>query len=406
MTEHLCYNQLMALELNKLTHAVAELGQNAVQRLADLDARLPAALATLNAVGVADEELCSKIDAARKFRWAGAIPTEEAVNSAFPLPAHPVRANVIAADGSQIYPDRHGVSLYYLINTGSIVFRYGLDEAPRTASTPEVFYEDADLYEEDGGQIPSVMIDAERDLRELGELARLAPAEAAAAPSLALLDNGLLLYIALQTQNQRLVDDFLRDYLTQLDALKASGAAVAGVVDRPRAASVVRLLRLACLKPEEITEAELRRLGPFQHITDALLFGFLQPGQRSALFVNASPANEDQYRPRGQTIYFFYLNAGRPGKAALLRVEVPEWVAKDAVKLNLAHAGIVEQCRVSDGFPYVLMRAHELAVVTVAERREFDQMIAGALIRQGLSPSVSQKAQGKAWTGGAKRRYR
>ncbi len=57
------------------------------------------------------------------------------------------------------------------------------------------------------------------------------------------------------------------------------------------------------------------------------------------------------------------------------------------------------QSKVTDGFPYVLMRAHELAVVTMAERREFGQMVVGGLLRRGLSPSVSQKAQGKAWTG-------
>jgi hypothetical protein len=405
-SERPCYNQGMSLELNKLTHDVDDLGKNAAERLADLDERLPAALATLRATGCADEELRRKIDMALKHRWTGAIPTDEPVNSVMPLPAHPARANIIAADGSQIYPDRHGVALYYLVNTGSIVFRHGLSEAPRTASTPQVYDEDADLYEEDGGQIPSVMIDAKRDLSELGELACLAKDEVPAAPTLALLDNGLLLYIALQTPNQRLVDDFLRDYLAQLDALKATGAAVAGVVDRPRAAGLVRLLRLALLKPEEINESELRQLRPFQHITDALLLSFLQPGERSALFINASPANQDRYQPRGHTIYFFYLNAGRPGKEALLRVEVPEWVAKDPTRLNLAHAAIVEQCRVSNGFPYVLMRAHELAVVTASERRDFDQMVAGALIRQGLKPSVSQKAQGKAWTGAAKRRYR
>ena len=396
----------MSLELNKLTHAVDDLGKNASERLADLDERLPAARAVLQSIGQADDELHRKINLALKFRWTGAIPTEEPVNCAVPLPPHPARANILAADGSQIYPDRHGVALYYLLNTGSIVFRHGLSEAPRTASTPEVYYEDADLYEEDGGQIPSVMIDAKRDLAELEELACLAKLEAPAAPTLALLDNGLLLYIALQTQNQRLVDEFLRSYLTRLDALKASGAAVAGVVDRPRAASLVRLLRLALLKPEEINETELRQLGPFQHITDALLVSHLQPGERSALFINASPANQDQYKPRGHSIHFFYLNAGRPGKEALLRVEVPEWVAKDPAKLNLAHAAIVEQCRVTGGFPYVLMRAHELAVVTASERRDFDQMVAGSLIRQGLTPSISQKAQGKAWTGAGKRRYR
>jgi hypothetical protein len=73
--------------------------------------------------------------------------------------------------------------------------------------------------------------------------------------------------------------------------------------------------------------------------------------------------------------------------------------------LDLVHAALLEQCRVSDGFPYVLMRAHELAVVTVAERREFDQMVIGSLIRRGLSPGLSQKAQGKQWTGSGRRKF-
>jgi hypothetical protein len=395
----------MALELNKLTHAVENLSASAAQRLTELAERLPMAQATLKAIGLADDELHRKVQAALKFRWAGAIPTAEPVDAAFPLPPHPARATVIAADGSQIYPDRHGISLYYLINIGSIIFRHGLPLAPSTASLPEVFFEDADLYEEDGGQIPSVKIDSERDLRELAALARSAATEAPAAPTVTLLDNGLLLYITLQAPNQKLSDAVIEAYLDQLTALRDSGAAPAGVVDRPRAASVVRLLRLAALAENEITDAELRALGAFQHLTDALLFNFLQPGERSALFVNASPANIDNYQRRGHTIYLFYLNAGRPGKDSLLRVEVPEWVAKDKAKLDLVHTAIVEQCKVTDGFPYVLMRAHELAVVTMAERREFDQMVTGALIRRGLSPSVSQKAQGKAWTGSAKRKY-
>jgi len=395
----------MALELNKLTHAVEALGANAAQRLNELGERLPMAYAALNAIGLADDELRRKVRAALQARWAGAIPTDEPVNAAIPLPPHPPRANIIAADGSQIYPDRHGVALYFLVNVGSIVFRYGLPHAPSTASRPEVFYEEADLYEEDGGQIPSVMIDAERDVRELGELARLATSEAPAAPTVALLDNGLLLYISLQVPNEKLIDQVISAYLAQLDQLRASGAAVAGVVERPRAASVMRLLHLATLSPDEIREEQLRQLGQFQNLTDGMLFDFLRPGERSALFESASPANLDRYKPKRHSIYFFYLNVGRPGKDSLLRVEVPEWVAQDKAKLDLVHAAIVEQSRTTDGFPYVLMRAHELAVVTAPERREFEQMVMGALIRQGLTPSVSQKAQGKAWTGAGKRRY-
>jgi hypothetical protein len=396
----------MALELNKLTHEVTALGANLAERLTQLAERLPAAQASLQALGVADELLQRKVAAALQFRWAGAIPTAEPINAAYPAPTPPARYNAIAADGSQIYPDRHGVALYYLINIGSIVFRSGLAQAPSQASQPQVFYEDADLYEEDGGQKPAVLIDAERDRRELAELARLAQVEAAQAPTVAVLDNGLLLYLSLQIDDQALIRELLNRYLDQLDLLRASGAAVAGVVDRPRAASVVRLLHLNGLALNEIRDEVLRDLGPdYAGLNDGLIFDGLQPGERSALFVNASPNNDIYYRPRDHTIYFFYLNAGRRGKDALLRVEVPEWVALDPARLDLVHAALVEQSQVSDGFPYILMRAHELAVVSVGERRAFDEMIMGALIRQRLSPGISQKAQGKAWTGGGRRRY-
>jgi len=396
----------MALELNKLTREVAALGANLAERLTDLAERLPDARAGLEQIGTADELLQRKVAAALGFRWTGAIPTGEPVDAAFAAPPAPARYNAIAADGSQIYPDRHGVALYYLINIGSIVFRSGLAQAPSQASQPQVFYEDADLYEEDGGQKPSVLIDAERDRRELAALARLAQREAAEAPTLAVLDNGLLLYLSLQIDNQALIRELLSRYLDELDKLREAGAAVAGVVDRPRAASVVRLIHLNGLALNEIREEALRNLGPeYAGLNDGMLFDFLRPGERSALFVNASPNNDIYYRPREHTIYFFYLNVGRPGKDALLRVEVPEWVAMDPARLDLVHAGLVAQSQVSDGFPYILMRAHELAVVSVAERRAFDEMIMGALIRQRLRAGISQKAQGKAWTGGGKRRF-
>src|ERR1041385_8520556 len=102
----------MALELNKLTKDVDALGQALAVRMSDLATRLPAAQAGLHAIGVADDALLRKIEAARAFRWAGATPPAEPVDSAAAKPAAPARYTVAAADGSQIYPDRHGVALY------------------------------------------------------------------------------------------------------------------------------------------------------------------------------------------------------------------------------------------------------------------------------------------------------
>ncbi len=386
------------------------MGSALAGRAADFRQRLPAARALLEALDSAAPDLPAKIEKAQTIGWSGAIPTGEAPQAAFAPPAHPPRANIVAADGSQIYPDRHGIALYYLINLGSIVFRHGLSQAPAVQTHPEVFYEDADLYQDDGGAVPSVLIDVRRDVGELGELARLAAQEAQAAPTLAVMDNGLILYVAPQTAGnraaERSVDDYQTQYIEQIEAVRLTGAALAGVVDRPRAAQVIRLLCLSRLAPEEINQDTLRSLAPFEHITDAMLFAeSLEPGQRSAVFQHASKTNKELYAPRGHAIHFFYLNAGGAGRSEMLRIEVPRWVAEDEAKLNLVHAAIVEQCRLSAGFPYVLMRAHEIAVVTQRERREFNEMVLGALVRRGLAATVSQKSQGKAWTGAAKRRY-
>jgi hypothetical protein len=398
----------MALELNKLTHKINDLGANAAKHIKDVGERLPVAQAILQAIAADPAEMRARAEmVARKFRWAGAIPTDESVTGAFPAPARPTRLNVVAADGSQIYPDRHGLALYYLINVGSIVFRHGLPDAPSTFSEPQVFFEDEDLYyEEESSLVTTEMINARRDVDELGELARLATLEAPLAPTVALLDNSLLLYISLREQNSKFTDEVINAYLEHLDELKQSAAAVAGVVDRPRSANIVRLLHLASLGPDELNQDSLRNVGrKFQHITDGALFDFLKPGERSALFVLASPANLEKFQPHHHTVYFFFLNAGRPGKDSLLRVEVPEWVALDKQKLDWVHAAIVEQCKVSDGFPYVLVRAHDLAVVSVTERRAFDEMVAGTLIRNNVPAYLSQKQQAKVWTSSSKRRF-
>ncbi len=398
----------MALELSKITHKINDLGVNSAQRIRDLEERLPVAKALFEAIGADPTEIRARAETvARKFRWAGALLTDESANAAFPLPAWPGRLSVVAADGSQIYPDRHGLALYYLINVGSIVFRHGLPEAPSTYSSPQVFFQDEDLYyEEEASLVTTEMINAKRDVDELGELARLATLEARQTPTVALLDNSLLLYITLREQNPNFTQEVTEAYLRHFDSLQASAAAVAGVVDRPRSANLVRLLHLATLGVDEINADSLRYVNDkFQHITDGALFDFLKPGERSALFVLASPANLETYAARKHTVYFFFLNAGRPGKDALLRVEGPEWVSCDTEKLNWVHAAIVEKCKVTDGFPYVLVRAHDLAVVTVSERRVFDEMVAGTLMSNRVPARLSQKQQAKVWTGSTKRRY-
>ncbi|MBI3244643.1 MAG: DNA double-strand break repair nuclease NurA [Chloroflexi bacterium] len=388
----------MALELNKLTSSVDALGASTAERLTKLEAALPTAQATLNAIAADPTKLEAQIAKAIKLRWIGALPTREPVNAVYPQPEPPSRYNFIAADGSQIYPDRHGLALYYLINVGSIIFQMGTGGAPVCNSQPQLFFDEQDLYY-DGENFPITRerVDALRDVYEAGELARLVSGEAATAPTAAIIDGTLRLASNAREQNRAFIEEARTQYINHLSDIRASKAALAGVIDRSASNVVIRLLNLATLEPEAITQQEIDATDLFPGALDIDLFGKLKFGERSALFTTPA-AEKDLYVAEGHRVYFFYLNAGQPPHDPPLRVEVPEWVVNNN-QVDLVHTAIVEQSRHTSGYPYALTRAHELAVVTVQEHRAFDEMLVATLVRRGVAPTVSQKARGKAMLG-------
>ena len=81
-----------------------------------------------------------------------------------------------------------------------------------------------------------------------------------------------------------------------------------------------------------------------------------------------------------------------------VRVEIPKWVADDPDKLNLLHAVLVDQCRMMGGkpYPYLLHRAHEIAVVKHEEKYQVEQMLAQELRRQNEElDEISSKQSAK-----------
>lgn len=392
----------MSLDLAQLLPQVDALAREAARRAesaGDLLARARQALE--DAAALAPDALAERVGKAGD-RWSGALPTDEPLNATFPPPPLPEDLHILGADGSQIYPDRHAPVLYYLINIGCLHIRLGTGNAPETHTHTRLFYQEADLYDAYGGLIDRALVNGRRDVAEMAALADLAEA-CQGAPALALLDNGLLLWLALQVQGQATgeVRDLIEQYLIQMDRLKQSGAALAGFVDRPRNANVLALLHLASLPPEAIDEANLQA-NPYRGLTDRALFaGLLPPGHRSARFVNTSPVNKDNFTPRGHEVQFFYLNTG--GEAGVVRVEVPAWVGEDAARMAWVHAGLLEQGRTTGGFPFALVRAHELAVVSQAERRSLENILSQSLLQHGLAPQRSQKAVTKGWLGNRRR---
>jgi len=341
-----------------------------------------------------------------------AIPTAEPLDATHPLPAIPDQFTVIAADGSQIQPDRHGAALYYLINVGSLVYRHGSGQAPEPYSQPALGYTESDLYE-NGILVAGNLLDVRRDLAEITRLADLCAAEIAVGQianlphsdtrAIAVVDGTLLLWV-LEERSAEWQRAKVMAYLNQLQRIRRAGAAVAAFTSRPRRAEVTRLLHLANLAGDANRASQ--EPNPLERLPDRAVFEMLPPGARSALFVSPSDINQKYYVPEGHNIHFFYLNLSpEDHDPVIARVELPAWVVEDADRLALLHAGIVAQARIAGDYPYALARADELAFVSGPEREAFDEMVTTSLLRAGVRSAISPKAYYKSLTRRGRKKY-
>ena len=330
-------------------------------------------------------------------RWTGAIPTEEPLDLIHPTPNDSDAYNVVGADGSQIYPDRHEIARYALINVGSILIRHGSGEAPSTSQEATLIFA-IDSAQDDLHDLESTAtINGRRDVAEMAALSGWAETHSED-KTLLLLDNSLLLWLALRSgaSSKKVTDRLLHEYLSHLERIRLTGAALAGFIDRPRSSSVITLL-----DGLELVEQDNNGTNLFQGVDDRRLFSRLLPaGCRSAVFRHPSSLNND-FQAAGHEVFFFYLHTG--SNEQIVRVEVPVWVVEDDELLDLVHAGILQQCRTSEGFPYALIRAHELAVVTHHERQTLNDMIQQVIEQEGIEARISVKSRTKHWLSSTRR---
>jgi len=328
--------------------------------------------------------------------WRGVGPLGEPIGAAFDAPAdaRPVR-HVIATDGSQIFPDRHGIAHYALVNIGAVHIRPGSGEPPEQQTFPDLIYGDRLRDDEKEEALEAADISRERDMQELSKLVELSIQQAAG--TVALMDSPLLLWMLQPDPKQELLDWFVG----RLVEARAAGVLLAGYVDRPGSRGVADLLALAPLDEDQITPQN-DALRTFRDMPDRAIFrSRLQPGQRSALFASVSPFNR-KLRDRGEDlrVALFYVNVGGVNDPVIARVETPCWVANDPLRLGSLHAAIWGQCQAPGGYPYVLARAHEAALVNQGQRNELEAMLASAMLAQGLAPAASAKSYLKSLTGG------
>jgi hypothetical protein len=384
----------MALNFQQVFDKIREIGLGARSRRENLERLREKATELLEAWADKGPELNEKLERARQAdpSLRCAIPLTEPLDAARdPLPA-PVNLTLIAADGSQIAPDRHASVLYSLVNVGAIIMQAGSGEAPGIYTDSHLLFDD-EIYTETG-MLTTEAIELQRDIAERRKLLELA--KHVNGPVVALTDGPVELW---GVKNGGGEDDYRKNleiHKSILSQLESLGVTVAGYVDKPGADLVVRLLEIARLSSDEQFK-DIRKQHSLRGVTDRWLYGrLLKGGQRSAVFGMQSGSRV--HYTGDLALHFFYLNVGDNKHPSLVRVELPKWVVENAESLNLLHATLLDQCRMMGArpYPYILHRAHEIAVVKFEEKRQVEQMLEIELRKAGSEvDEISAKQSAK-----------
>ncbi len=338
--------------------------------------------------------------------WLFALPIEP-LDTVRAAPPPPPTYLLAASDGSQIDIDRHGIASCYMINTGRVYLRYGDQPAARLTSRPALYYRDEDLYLTDGTRrilVEGNYLTVRRDVEELQAVIETADEFLAGDLPAVALQDGTLIRWTLAGAEKFVQQHFLGRYLDGLEHLRQRALPVASYISRPRATELIGTIRLMYCPDVQLEQqrgAKCSACSDVQHkkppscgICDGLvdadvLANRLQEGQRGPLFVSLSRINVESYHDH--LIHFFYMRVHRE----LARVELPRWVAQDSQQVDLIHSLIYDQCSRGQGYPVALARAHEQAIIRAADRRTFQRMVAGSLLRAELPATASLKQDSK-----------
>lgn len=365
----------MPIDYQQIYEKIQEIGKGARERKKTLEERRAKARELLAAYSSALDALRTKVDSAKAIdpNIRCAYPLDETLASSYPPPDSIIQATLIAADGSQINPDRHAAIQFSLVNVGGIIMKLQSGEAPTISTESELLYGD-DLLP-NGIPLSDGMVALKRDVAERTKLDDLS--KGIKGQVVTFTDGPIELWGAKGEDTQSYFD-YVEKYKGVLSRLQERDVITAGYVDKPSADLVVRLLEIASADNEQLQK--LREFHPLRGVSDRWLYGekenpLLPPGHRSAVFQIQS--NSEKSYKGVLSIHFFYLNVGTEGHPWPVRVEVPRWVVDDKNKLNLLHGVLVEQCRMmgSRPYPYLLHRAHETAVVKNEEKQQIEQLL-------------------------------
>jgi len=293
---------------------------------------------------------------------------------------------VIAVDGSQIYPDRHvsGAGCF-LLNTGGVSLKYGeRSEAVFFLLLVVLLPEDV-LEGIKDVSFSRDLVDLKREELELRVLAEKAS-------GVALID-GSIIFWQLEGKPDEVKTFFLDRYLGSLQKLYENNVLFAGYISMSKSRELVSLIKLGLcrfLVADCIGCHRKHETFPCRQV-DSLLDTsitrfFLKKHERTTVFYSTSKIIEsypDHLKPA-----FVYLDVG----SEVVRLEVPAWIAQDREKLDYLCSIAIDQSEKGRGYPVCLAEAHEQAVVKGGDREFFYHLLQKIGLDQQKSIRLSQKA--------------
>lgn len=404
----------MSLEFNQLIEQVYKMGVMLEQLDFDLTESVDLAKERFNAAGDL-EAVRERIEWVRSsdisgYRGAAPIdtPNAEAVNAIIDEPDLPEEAMILAADGSQVYPDELAPVHYYLLNIGLFIYHHGKDITPEQFTYPDLKFHKDHVHDKYKRIIRNSVVDDRRTVAEMLLLAEKAWQKkrlGISIPMITLYDNRLM---AVFNKDSTVLSGNapMTDYIGAMVQLHDAEAILAGYIDNPfRSKRFIQLLYLTTFENRDELKTKQRILsqaGDMEGLRDVQFFArVLDKGQRSALMVQSSPQNKD-FRDKGENyeIAFFYLKVYNQYTEKIVRVDIPMWVARDIKKVEILHAILINQCKLQgrNPYPYAITRADELAYVGGKDRRKLDELVKIQIrrVRQELIGStLTAKTRGK-----------
>jgi len=143
--------------------------------------------------------------------------------------------------------------------------------------------------------------------------------------------------------------------------------------------------------PDRTVEKRLTLPPPSGIFDAAVLDGIMGPWSRTAAFVACRNGILDDYGGLSRQVCFCY---ARFNDALPVRLEFPRWIV-DAGLVDDLVKSCAAQCVVGGGYPYVLKRAHDAAVVREHDRRRFMRMFTAFARENGAGMPAPAKAVAK-----------